>query len=450
MRGGEILSCKKPSKNGKRTSLLPRMKLSFIVNFHKLDYRRKNIFCKLSFWFSFKILTLSLYTFIRKYMHISLRSPSDFHTHLRGWSGDPTDPKSARPEAILESVSALQWYYTQALVMPNLLPKHIETAEEVDTYRAKLDSLLPVGTTPIMTISLKPTTTPEIIRSCRGKIGAVKYYPGWVTTNSGGSTGDIDPDDEQTKKVFEAMIECGVVLSLHPETTVSRDGFGMITKGFVHRAEREFRTLAERIARNHPALQIVIEHISTREMAELINSGKYPNLWATVTPQHLLCTAHDKEWGHAFETHLHCKPTLKDPEDLLAIQKLVYSGNKKVFFGSDSAPHPQDVKECAHCASGVFSSPVAIQIVTDWWMSETTSTWWGSLLGETLDESEKISRLQRFFADNGESLYGRSPIEKTITLENTPFTIPASYPTKLLDLTIIPMWAGKEIGWKMI
>ncbi len=91
------------------------------------------------------------------------------------------------------------------------------------------------------------------------------------------------------------MIECGIVLSLHPETTVSRDEHGMITKGFVHRAEREFRSLAERIAVNHPALTIVIEHISTREMAELVASEKYPNLYGTVTPQHLLLTAHDKE-----------------------------------------------------------------------------------------------------------------------------------------------------------
>jgi dihydroorotase len=76
---------------------------------------------------------------------------------------------------------------------------------------------------------------------------------------------------------------------------------------------------------NHPKLQIVIEHISTKDMAELVMSEKYPNLYGTVTPQHLLLTAHDKEGGHAFDPHLHCKPTLKDPEDLLAIQKLVYS-----------------------------------------------------------------------------------------------------------------------------
>lgn len=116
-----------------------------------------------------------------------------------------------------------------------------------------------------------------------------------MTTNSGGSTGDIDPDDEHTGKVFEAMIECGIILSLHPETTVTRDAFGQITKGFVHRAEREFQSLAERIAIKFPELKIVIEHISTREMADLVLSEKYPNLYGTITPQHLLLTAHDKE-----------------------------------------------------------------------------------------------------------------------------------------------------------
>ena len=123
----------------------------------------------------------------------------------------------------------------------------------------------------------------------------MKYYPGGVTTNSGGASGDIDPDDEATGQVFEAMIECGTILSLHPETKVSRDAFGNITKGFVHRAEREFMSLAERIARKYPELQIVIEHISTREMAELVGSERYPHLYGSITPHHLLLTAHDKE-----------------------------------------------------------------------------------------------------------------------------------------------------------
>lgn len=383
-------------------------------------------------------------------MQISLRSPSDFHTHLRWYNGPLTDPASEKPNAILESVCQLQSPFTQVLAMPNLLPKHIETSEEVDLYSEKLKQLLPEGTTPILTISLKPTTNPEIIRACQWKIGAVKYYPGGVTTNSGSATGDIDPDNEKTKSVFEAMIECGIALSLHPETTVSKNAFGQITKGFVHRAEREFHSLAERIASTYPELTIIIEHISTREMAELVMSEKYPNLYGTVTPQHLLLTAHDKEGSHAFDPHLHCKPTLKDPEDLIAIQKLVYSGCKKVFFGSDSAPHPQSTKECAHCASGVFSSPIAIQIVTDWWMSETTERWWKSETDKEVSGDEKVARIQRFFADNGEKVYGKPKTEKIVTLEDTPFTILEKYTTSLTGLDIVPMWAGKEVGWKII
>ncbi|MDD2693855.1 MAG: amidohydrolase family protein [Candidatus Gracilibacteria bacterium] len=380
---------------------------------------------------------------------ITLRSPSDFHTHLRGYNGPATDEAGQKPNAILEAVCALQSPFAQVLAMPNLLPRHIENADDVDRYHAQIIELLPEGVNPIMTLSLKPTTTPEMIRACAGKIGAVKYYPGGVTTNSGGATGDIDPDDAKTREIFEVMAECGIALSLHPETTVTRDIVGRIIKGFVHRAEREFRPLAERIAEKYPGLTVIIEHISTREMAELVGNEKYPNLYGTVTPQHLLLTAHDKEGSHAFDPHLHCKPTLKDPEDLQAIQKLVYSGCRKVFFGSDSAPHPQSAKECAHCASGVFSSPIALQVVTDWWMSDTTDLWWQGEMGTSLSFEEKTERLQRFFADNGEVVYGKPQQEKMVILEKTPFVIPDAYQTSLSDVTIVPMWAGKEVQWSI-
>ena len=228
-------------------------------------------------------------------MQITLYQPSDFHTHLRGYNGDPSDEAAQKPNAILQAVCALQSPFAQVLAMPNLVPNHIQTAPEVDAYRALLEEYLPEGTTPLMTISLKPTTSQDTIRECRGKIAAVKYYPGGVTTNSGASTGDINPDDLGTRLLFNVMAENRIILSLHPETTITRDIYGTITKGFVHRAEREFRSLAERIAENHPNLRIVIEHISTREMADLVASLKYPNLYGTVTPQHLLCTAHDKE-----------------------------------------------------------------------------------------------------------------------------------------------------------
>ena len=76
-------------------------------------------------------------------MRITLHSPSDFHTHLRGYNGDPTDALAEKPNAIFQAVSALQSPFAQVLAMPNLVPNHIQTADEVDAYRIELERYLP-------------------------------------------------------------------------------------------------------------------------------------------------------------------------------------------------------------------------------------------------------------------------------------------------------------------
>lgn len=35
------------------------------------------------------------------------------------------------------------------------------------------------------------------------------------------------------------------------------------------------------------------------------------------------------------------------------------------MFGSDSAPHPKDTKECCGCAAGVFSAPVILPVLVE-------------------------------------------------------------------------------------
>jgi dihydroorotase len=40
----------------------------------------------------------------------------------------------------------------------------------------------------------------------------------------------------------------------------------------VHSAEREFKSIIEQVAENFPKLKIVVEHISTKENAELLAS----------------------------------------------------------------------------------------------------------------------------------------------------------------------------------
>jgi dihydroorotase len=51
---------------------------------------------------------------------------------------------------------------------------------------------------------------------------------------------------------------------------------------------------------------------------------------------------------------------------------------------------------------------------------------------------------------DGEVVYGKPKTEKMIILEDIAFTIPDKYPTNIAGLDIVPMWAGKEIGWSLI
>ena len=382
---------------------------------------------------------------------IVLKNPCDFHVHLRGAFTEAGYEVHKKAMQILDAVLPLQVPFAQVLAMPNIQPNHVKNYRGVIGYMMMLETgLQNVGTHPLLTISLKSDTTPEVIDQCARWIKAVKYYPGGVTTGSGDTSPDIDPNDPEMKEIFDTMAKNHIVLSLHPETTKQEDEFGHITKGFVGSAEREFRSIAEQIAINHPDLRIVIEHISTKEMANLVASGKYPNVYGTVTPQHLLFTAHDKEGGHTLNPHLHCKPTLKNPEDLFAIQRLVFSGNPHVFFGSDSAPHPQSAKESSGCASGVFSSPIALQAVTSWFMDERMSQWYWNATGVTLSEGQIRENLQNFLSSNGQAVYGK-PVhtDKFITLEQKGFTVAQSYETNDPSTKIVPMLAGKPLSWSI-
>jgi len=120
-----------------------------------------------------------------------------------------------------------------------------------------------------------------------------------------------------------------------------------------------------------------MEHISTKEAAELIVKG-YHNLYATITSQHLLLCEGDVNTGSGVLLHNGvCRPTVKGSDDLRAIQRLVLSGNKKVMMGTDSAPHfdqmseavrqkfgvSKSIKENSCCANGVVSSPDVVRMM---------------------------------------------------------------------------------------
>lgn len=76
------------------------------------------------------------------------------------------------------------------------------------------------------------------------------------------------------------MQDLGIMLSIHGETG-----------DFVMDREANFMPNYELIAKEFPRLKIVMEHITTREAAQTLD--KYPNLYATITLQHLEITLDD-------------------------------------------------------------------------------------------------------------------------------------------------------------
>ena len=77
----------------------------------------------------------------------------------------------------------------------------------------------------------------------------------------------------------------------------------------------------------------------------------------TITAHHLDLTI-DKVVGM---NHNFCKPVAKYPADRQALVGVIKEGHPRFFLGSDSAPHPKDLKEAACACAGVFTSAYLMQ-----------------------------------------------------------------------------------------
>ena len=110
-----------------------------------------------------------------------------------------------------------------------------------------------------------------------------------------------------------------------------------------------------------------------------------------MTLQHLIITLDDVAGG-LLNPHLFCKPIAKRPEDRDALLQAALSAHPKLMFGSDSAPHPIDKKECCGCAAGVFTAPIALAVLADLFAAHGTS-----------------DTLQAFVSDTAQRVYGVTP-----------------------------------------
>lgn len=325
----------------------------------------------------------------------TLLMPLDMHLHLRDG-------------VMLENIAPLSAYsFSGALVMPNLVPP-VTNLEDLQAYKERIVAAAPNDFfEPYMTLFYKNYDR-DFLESVQDHILAIKLYPAGITTNSEGGVSSFDI--EEMRPTLTAMSELDIPLCVHGETD-----------GFVMDREAEFMSIYELLATNFPDLKIIMEHITTKEAVAMLD--KHENLYATITVHHLLITLNDVVGG-LMQPHLFCKPIAKRPEDLDALLSVALEAHPKVMFGSDSAPHPQDKKESCGCAAGVFTAPIALQ-----------------LLCEIFDQFGKLSNLQAFVSDNAQNIYGICPEFKEVVLEERPFMVPDNYNG------VVPMYAGQAIGW---
>ena len=329
---------------------------------------------------------------------MQLTAALDMHLHLR--DGEML-------ENIAKSSAST---FSGAIIMPNLVPP-VSTKEEVVAYKQRI--MAAIGDekfTPYMTLFFKPSYDKAFLESVKDEITAIKLYPAGITTNSEGGVSGFDV--EELRPALDAMSDLNIPLCVHGETN-----------GFVMDREAEFVSIYERLASAFPKLKIIMEHITTKESVAALD--RFENLYATITVHHLLITLDDVAGG-MLKPHLFCKPIAKRPEDREALLKVALSAHPKVMFGSDSAPHPKHAKEACGCAAGVFTSPIALQV-----------------LAELFEKHDALDKLQDFVSSNAQNIYGVAPLAKTVTLEKKPFKVPSDYNG------VVSMYADEEITYSI-
>ena len=331
-------------------------------------------------------------------MSIVINSPLDMHLHLR-------DDDMLKVVAPLSATS-----FSGAIIMPNLIPP-ITTKNKLIAYRKRvIDASKDSSFNPYMTLFFKPTYSKEFLSEVKDEISAIKLYPAGITTNSEGGVSGFDI--EELKDTLNAMSELNIPLAIHGETN-----------GFVMDREAEFASIYEMLALNFPNLKIIMEHITTKESVALLD--RFDNLYATITLHHLLITLDDVAGG-MLQPHLFCKPIAKRPEDRASLREVAFKAHPKVMFGSDSAPHPQDKKEASFCSAGVFTAPIALQLLTELFL-----------------ENSNLDNLQKFISTNAQNIYNIEVPKKEVILEERDFIVPTKYGD------IVPLYAGEKIKYSI-
>ncbi len=308
---------------------------------------------------------------------ITLRRPDDWHLHLRdGAMLRAVLPESAR-------------HFARAIVMPNLVPPVVTLADAL-AYRDRILAALPEGLafTPLMTLYLTEGTDPEDVARAHasGLVQAVKLYPAGATTNSQSGVRDI----ARVQPVLDRMARIGLPLCVH----------GEVTDAEVDIFDREavfIDTVLDPLRRRTPGLRVVMEHVTTEEGVAYVREAG-PDIGGTITVHHLIINRNAILAG-GIRPHYYCLPVAKREKHRLALRAAATGGAGPFFLGTDSAPHPDHLKEQACGCAGCFTATNAM-----------------SLLAEVFEQDAALDRLEAFTSLNGPAFYRLPANEARITL----------------------------------
>ena len=339
---------------------------------------------------------------------LSITRPDDWHLHVRDGGALQTVVRHTAAQ------------FGRAVIMPNLRPP-ITTAAQAVAYRERIQAAVPRGSKfePLMTLYLTDNLPPdEIKRAKDAGVVAVKLYPAGATTNSDAGVTDL----RKTCKTLEALQREGLLLLVH----------GEVTSPDIDLFDREavfIDTQLTPLRRDFPELKIVFEHITTRQAAQYVQDADR-FLGATITAHHLLYNR-NAIFNGGIRPHYYCLPVLKRETHRLALIEAATSGNAQFFLGTDSAPHPAQLKENASGCAGCYTAHAAIE-----------------MYAEAFDAAGALDRLEAFASFNGADFYGLPRNPGSITLKKESWTPPESFAFGAAELK--PLRSGEALPWKLV
>jgi len=339
---------------------------------------------------------------------LTLARPDDWHLHVRD---------GAALAAVVPHTAA---QFARAIIMPNLRPP-VTTAAQALAYQARILAAVPKGVAfePLMTLYLTDNTPPdEIARAQEAGVVALKLYPAGATTNSDAGVTDV----RKTYKTLEAMQRAGLKLLVHGEVTDPEIDLFDREAVFIDRVLSSLR-------RDLPELKIVFEHITTREAAQYVQDAG-AHLAATITAHHLLYNRNAIFHG-GIRPHYYCLPVLKREQHRQALVQAATGGSAKFFLGTDSAPHPAQLKEHASGCAGCYTAHAALE-----------------LYATAFDAAGALDKLEGFASHHGPDFYGLPRNRGTVTLKRETWTPPESYPFG--EAVVKPLAGGEALQWRVM